>query len=83
MRAEPIPVDAVADFERLAAKARRDGIEFGAATPVLRVSKLWAEAAVTIGFLLIVLRTIQMMRRDIGDLRGGRAAYQGKALFED
>ncbi len=57
--------------------------EFGAATPVLRVSKLWAEAAVTIGFLLIVLRTIQMMRRDIGDLRGGRAAYQGKALFED
>jgi TRAP-type C4-dicarboxylate transport system permease small subunit len=57
--------------------------QFEGATPVLRVSKLWAEAAVTIGFLLIVLRTLQMMRRDIADLAAGRPAYAGKALFED
>jgi TRAP-type C4-dicarboxylate transport system permease small subunit len=56
---------------------------FEAETPVLRVSKLWAEAAVSIGFVLIVIRSCQMLRRDIADLIAGRPAYQGKALFED
>ncbi len=57
--------------------------QFEAATPVLRVSKLWAEAAVIIGFALIVIRSLQMLRRDLADLAAGRMAYQGKALFED
>jgi TRAP-type C4-dicarboxylate transport system permease small subunit len=57
--------------------------QFGGATPVLRVSKIWAEAAVPIGFTLIVVRSLQMLRRDIADLRAGRPAYQGKALFEE
>lgn len=57
--------------------------QFGGATPVLRVSKIWAEAAVPIGFALIVLRSLQMMMRDMRDLRAGRSAYRGKALFED
>jgi TRAP-type C4-dicarboxylate transport system permease small subunit len=57
--------------------------QFGGATPVLRVSKIWAEAAVPIGFALIVLRSVQSMLRDIADLRAGRAVYKGKALFEE
>jgi len=57
--------------------------QFEAATPVLRVSKLWAEAAVIIGFVLIVVRSLQMLRRDLADLVAGRTAYQGKALFEE
>ena len=57
--------------------------EFGAATPVLRVSKIWAEAAVPIGFMLIVLRSMQALHRDISDLRAGREAFKGKALFEE
>lgn len=57
--------------------------QFGAATPVLRVSKIWAEAAVTIGFVLIIWRSLQLLVRDISDLRHGRSAYQGKSLFED
>jgi TRAP-type C4-dicarboxylate transport system permease small subunit len=57
--------------------------QFGGATPVLRVSKIWAEAAVPIGFALIVLRSVQSMLRDITDMRAGRAVYKGKALFEE
>ena len=57
--------------------------QFGAATPVLRVSKLWAEAAVPIGFSLILVRSLQAIRRDIGDIRAGRPVFKGKALFEE
>ena len=57
--------------------------QYGAATPVLRVSKLWAEAAVPIGFCLIVWRSLQALWRDIGDIRAGRTVFKGKALFEE
>ena len=57
--------------------------QYGAATPVLRVSKLWAEAAVPIGFTLIVMRSLQALWRDIGDIRAGRPVFKGKALFEE
>ena len=57
--------------------------QYGAATPVLRISKLWAEAAVPIGFTLIVLRSLQALWRDIGDIRAGRPVFKGKALFEE
>jgi C4-dicarboxylate transporter, DctQ subunit len=57
--------------------------QYGGATPVLRVSKLWAEAAVPLGFSLIVIRSIQSMRRDLADMRAGRPVYRGKALFEE
>ena len=57
--------------------------QFGASTPVLRVSKIWAEAAVPIGFSLVVLRSLQALKRDMSDLRAGRPVYKGKALFEE
>ena len=57
--------------------------QFGGTTPVLRVSKIWAEAAVPIGFALIVLRSLQALWRDVGDIRAGRQVYKGKALFEE
>ncbi len=53
------------------------------ATPVLRVSKIWAEAAVPIGFALILLRSAQRIYVDVADMRAGRAVFAGKALFED
>lgn len=56
---------------------------FGATTFVLRVNKLWAEAAVPIGFLLITIRSIQAIINDVADIRAGRPAYRGKALFEE
>ncbi len=57
--------------------------QYGGTTPVLRVSKIWAEAAVPIGFALIVLRSVQALRRDVSDMRAGRPIYKGKALFEE
>ena len=58
-------------------------LTFGATTFVLRVNKLWAEAAVPIGFVLITIRCVQAISRDVADIRAGRPAYQGKALFEE
>jgi TRAP-type C4-dicarboxylate transport system permease small subunit len=58
-------------------------LTFGATTFVLRVNKLWAEAAVPIGFLLITIRCVQAIIQDVSDIRAGRPAYQGKALFEE
>lgn len=57
--------------------------QFGGATPVLRVSKIWAEAAVPLGFGLIIIRSVQAMLRDVADMRAGRPVYKGKALFEE
>jgi C4-dicarboxylate transporter, DctQ subunit len=57
--------------------------KFGGATPVLRVSKIWAEAAVPIGFALIIVRSLQAMARDIRDMSTGQPVFRGKALFED
>ena len=56
--------------------------QFGGTTPVLRVNKIWAEAALPIGFTLMIVRRLQMMWRDIGDIRAGRPAYTGKSMFE-
>ena len=61
----------------------RQLLEFGGTTPVLRVNKVWFEAAVPIGFALVVLRSAQGIWRDVQDLRAGREAYVGKAMFEE
>jgi C4-dicarboxylate transporter DctQ subunit len=57
-------------------------IEFGAMTPALRVSKAWFEAAVPLGFCMMVVRLLQSIKRDIADIRAGRGAYAGQLLFE-
>lgn len=61
----------------------RQLLEFDATTPVLRVNKAWFEAAVPLGFALVVLRVLQAIRRDMADLRAGRPAFAGKALFDE
>lgn len=61
----------------------RQLLQFDGQTPVLRVNKAWFEAAVPVGFLLIVLRVLQSAWRDVQDLRAGREAYAGKAMFEE
>lgn len=58
-------------------------LQYGNATDVLRINRVWAEAAVPIGFGLIVIRCLQGIVRDIGDLRAGRPAFEGTAMFED
>ncbi len=61
----------------------RQLLQFGGTTPVLRVNKVWFEAAVPIGFALIVLRSTQAIVRDWRDLRAGRSVYVGKAMFDE
>ena len=61
----------------------RQLLQFGATTPVLRINKLWFEAAVPIGFSLIVLRSVQNILRDWRDLKAGRPTYVGKAMFDE
>lgn len=58
-------------------------MQFEATTPVLRVEKAWFEAAVPIGCAMIVLRSLQALVRDVNDWRAGRAAFAGKAMFEE
>lgn len=58
-------------------------LQFEGTTPVLRVNKAWFEAAVPIGFALVILRSLQGIVRDWRDLRVGRAPFAGKAMFEE
>lgn len=57
-------------------------LEFGALAPALRVSQVWFEAAVPLGFSMMVVRVLQSAWRDIQDIRAGRDAYAGTLLFD-
>ncbi len=61
----------------------RQLLQFGGLAPVLQVNKAWFEAAVPIGFALVIFRSLQSMWRDWGDLRAGREPFAGKAMFEE
>jgi TRAP-type C4-dicarboxylate transport system permease small subunit len=58
-------------------------IRFEGASPVLRINKAWFVAAVPIGFALVIMRVLQSIWRDVGNLRAGRAVFTGKAMFEE
>ncbi len=55
---------------------------FGSVTDGLRVSKVWALAAVPIGFGLMAFRLIQSFLRDVRDLRQGRDVFEGNVLYD-
>jgi TRAP-type C4-dicarboxylate transport system permease small subunit len=61
----------------------RQLLEFGGTTPVLRINKAWFEAAVPIGFGLVIFRSVQNLVRDARDLAAGRPVFAGKAMFEE
>jgi len=56
--------------------------KFGSVTDGLRVSKVWALAAVPIGFSMILFRLLQSLLRDIRDMKAGRAVFEGNVLFD-
>lgn len=57
-------------------------IQFDSLAPALRVSQAWFEAAVPLGFSMMVVRVLQSGWRDIRDIRAGREAYAGTLLFD-
>ncbi|HAW47214.1 MAG TPA: TRAP transporter permease DctQ, partial [Roseovarius sp.] len=56
--------------------------KFGSVTHGLRISQVWFLAAVPIGFGLVMLRLVQSLLRDLGDLRHGRPVYEGGKMFD-
>ena len=57
-------------------------LQFDTLTPALRVNRVWFEAAVPLGFIMMVVRVFQSAWRDIQDIRAGREAYAGTLLFD-
>ena len=52
-------------------------IKYDALTSGLRINRAWFTAAVPLGFVLIILRLIGSIARDVDDLRSGRAPFTG------
>jgi len=57
-------------------------LRFGSLAPALRISQVWFEAAVPLGFSMMTVRVLQSAWRDIQDIRAGRDAYGGTLLFD-
>jgi TRAP-type C4-dicarboxylate transport system permease small subunit len=57
-------------------------IKFGSVTHGLRISLAWFLAAVPIGFVMMIIRLIQSIIRDVSDLKAGRPIFEGKKLFD-
>jgi TRAP-type C4-dicarboxylate transport system permease small subunit len=57
-------------------------IKFGSVTHGLRISLAWFLFAVPLGFAMMIVRLIQAIIRDVGDVRAGRPIFRGKKLFD-
>jgi TRAP-type C4-dicarboxylate transport system permease small subunit len=57
-------------------------VEFGSVTHGLRIGHYWFLMAVPFGFTLIVIRLIQSITRDFGDLRTGNKPFAGNSLID-
>jgi TRAP-type C4-dicarboxylate transport system permease small subunit len=55
---------------------------FGSVTDGLRIIQVWFLIAVPLGFSMMMIRLVQSIVRDIGDLRSGRPVFTGRKLFE-
>lgn len=56
--------------------------KFGSVSHGLRISMVWFLTAVPLGFLLMVYRLFQSMRRDLHSLRHGEPVFEGNQLFD-
>ncbi len=51
-------------------------------TDGLQIIRVWFLIAVPLGFSMMMVRLIQSIHRDIGDLRAGRPVFTGSKLFD-
>ncbi len=56
--------------------------KYESVTDGLRIIQVWFLVAVPFGFTIMLIRLVQSIRRDIIDLRQGRAVFEGRAFFE-
>ena len=57
-------------------------IRFGSVTEALQLSQAFFLFAVPFGFVLVLLRVLQSLIRDVRDLVAGRPPFAGSKLFE-
>jgi len=57
-------------------------LKFGSVSHGLRLPMVWFLSAVPIGFVLLLYRLQQSIRRDISDMRHGRPVFEGERLFD-
>ncbi len=57
-------------------------LEFDAKSYALRINKAWFEAAIPLGFSMMIVRLLQSFIRDVRDLKAGREAHRGALLFD-
>ncbi len=57
-------------------------IKFGNVTDGLRIVRAWFLIAVPLGFTVVMVRLVQSILRDLGDLRAGRPVFTGRRLFD-
>ena len=57
-------------------------LRFDALSPALRISQVWFQAAVPLGFAIMVVRVVQSGLRDIRNLRSASPPYTGTLLFD-
>ena len=57
-------------------------LKYGSVSHGLRLPLTWFLSAVPIGFLLLLYRLQQSIRRDLSDLRHGRPVFEGEKLFD-
>lgn len=57
-------------------------LKFGSVSHGLRLPLAWFLSAVPVGFILLLYRLQQSIRRDLSDLRHGRPVFEGERLFD-
>jgi len=57
-------------------------LRFDALSPALRINQAWFQAAVPLGFAMMVVRVIQSGLRDVRNIRAGRDPHTGSLLFD-
>jgi TRAP-type C4-dicarboxylate transport system permease small subunit len=57
-------------------------IKFANVTDGLRIVRAWFLIAVPLGFTVVMVRLVQSILRDLGDLRAGRPVFTGRRLFD-
>jgi TRAP-type C4-dicarboxylate transport system permease small subunit len=57
-------------------------IKFANVTDGLRIVRAWFLIAVPLGFAAVMIRLVQSILRDLGDLRAGRPVFTGRRLFD-
>ena len=57
-------------------------LRFDALSPALRINQAWFQAAVPLGFAMMVVRVIQSALLDLANIRAGRPPRTGSLLFD-